>query len=120
MSRKQVSKGEWTVAYGVDHATGGFVQVWRDGDEDREDNPTGAPQLGIDSLGVRGQPFMDKRFNRLVEEFLARFELFERLRPSERPNLGHDDVLAVVKQIDPEWAKEISDDIYKTWHVEPM
>lgn len=120
MSRKEVKKDGWIIAYGVDHITGAFVQVWKDGDEDREDNPTGAPQLEIDSWGIRVAPFMDKRFDVIAKEFSASFKLFYKMHPGEKPNLAFGDVLAIVSKIDPEWSKELSEDVYRTWNIDPI
>lgn len=110
MSRKETRKNGWTIAFGVDHATGAFVQVWKDGD------PAESPQLEIDSLGICGTPSMDKRFNPFVEEMLARFELFKQYHPGYLPTLGHQDIMDLFKKIDLEWAEEMSGHVRDALH----
>jgi hypothetical protein len=102
MKRKEATKNGWKIIFGLHKTAGPFVYVWK------EDEPQA--QLCIDAHGVRGVPSMDKRFNAFVEEILDRL----RLLGGRKYSLACGDVMEVFNRIDPQWAKEMTSDVYNT------
>ena len=92
MSKFIETNGEWTLAYGVDHANGAFVMVLNE-TIDRD-----VAVLAIDSMGVRvsqrARHGLTPREARLIASFITRFA-FARAQGNERPNLGIDDIAIV-------------------------
>ncbi len=98
MKRIEAKKNEWKVIFGEHPDVGSFVYVWRDEQ----------PHLSIDAHGIRGVPKMDKRFKALVEDILERLQLLE--GKGYNPVCG--DIVEIFNKIDPQWAKDVTSDVY--------
>lgn len=98
MKRIEATKDGWKVIFGNHPDVGSFVYVWRDEES----------QLSIDAHGVRGVPKMDKRFKALVEDILERLQLLG----GDKYNPVCGDIVEIFNKIDPQWAKDVSSDVY--------
>lgn len=107
MSRKEIVGEKLTIAFGVDHATGAFVQLWKNPINDQD-----ASIVKIDSFGISGNK-KSKHLSEEVRVFLdqtqKRFDLFKQNRPSERPNIDEQIVIDMAKHAGgfPDIAKEV-------------
>lgn len=98
MKRIEVEKNGWKIIFGFHPDVGSYVYVWRDKE----------PHLSIDARGVRGVPKLDKRFKALVEDILERLQL---LGGGTYTPVGGD-IVEIFNKIDPQWAKDVTPDVY--------
>lgn len=94
MSRKEIIGEKYTIAFGVDHVTGAFVQLWEN-PADEQDQAL----VRIDSGGVNtdyeAEETFDPAIRRFLDETVQRFKDFKKVKPDERPNIGEQDVIAL-------------------------
>jgi hypothetical protein len=96
MSRQEVIGENHTIAFGVDHATGAFVQLWSN-PADRQDGAI----VRIDSNGVYVDYASEQTFSPPLKDFCddttTRFRAFQNDNPGVRPNIGEQDVIALAR-----------------------
>jgi hypothetical protein len=94
MSRKNIVGEDHTISFGVDHATGAFVQLW--------ENPWGEQDgafILIDSNGIKVNDDDGTKVTGRVAAYLERveerFKTFQKSKPGERPNITEDVVIGL-------------------------
>lgn len=99
MSRKEIVGKNYTIAFGVDHITGAFVQLWDTSlfPIDEQD----CAFLVVDSTGIRvadeAGVNLTVRMARYLNEVEERFKQFKKYHPDQRPNITENEVIDVAK-----------------------
>lgn len=95
MSRVEKETGLWMIAFGADHATGSYVQIWVQPHNDRD-----CPAVVIDNLGVRLSDLEHSGFDqrsfpqetmRIIDETADRYAE-ARTHTNSRPNIDPDTI----------------------------
>ena len=96
MSRKEITGENFTIAFGVDHATGAFAQLWVN-PADEQDAAliivTGY-QLDVDYEASFEFPAPLRRY---CDQMAARIKQFSKANPGVRANLGEQDVIDLAR-----------------------
>lgn len=95
MSRKEIVGEIFTIAFGVDHVTGAFVQLWNNPASDQD-----SALVVINSDGI-SNIYSDLNITSTIDRFLKatadRFQAFQNSRPGERPNITEDVVIDLAR-----------------------
>ena len=99
MSREEVIGEKYMIAFGVDHATGAYAQLWELPHEDQD-----CALIRVDSNGVDhiysledGSDPMTPELKRYVDATVKRFEQFSAANPGTRPNISEVDVIHLAR-----------------------
>lgn len=95
MSRKEIVGEDFTIAFGVDHVTGAFVQLWENPAHEQD-----ASFVKIDSYGVSLDDVNNNVHQSMatyLHQVLARIDQFKRTRPTERFNIDEQIVIDLAR-----------------------
>lgn len=95
MSRKEIVGEKFTIAFGVDHMTGAFVQLWENPSHEQD-----ASFVNIDSDGVRlndANGKVDPAMSACLRKVTSRFQQFNQNNPGVRPNIDEQIVIDLAK-----------------------
>jgi len=98
MSRKEIVGQVCTIAFGVDHVTGAFVQLWNNPAHDQD-----CAFVVIDSNGIRidnedGSP-IPRATNMYLQTLQKRIDAFRHQKLGQRFNLSETDVVDLAKAV---------------------
>ena len=112
MSRGEIGGDKYTIAFGVDHVTGAFVQLWVNPIDEQD-----CAAVIIDSFGVRVEEeqmsALDEKTLRYVDEQRKRFEIWHKSGRSGLPNIDTDVAIGLAKSI--EGFPDITTEVYKAF-----
>lgn len=96
MSREEITGEKYTIAFGVDHVTGAFAQLWLNPADDQD-----GALVRLDSDGVHldseSEEPLDPVIQRFVDNTITRFKQFKAMNPNDRPNIGEQDVIELAR-----------------------
>lgn len=96
MSRKEIVGNVCTIAFGVDHATGAFAQLWHNPADDQD-----CAFVVIDSTGIRidneDGPLIPRAANMYLQTLQKRIDAYRHQKPGQRFNLSETDVIDLAK-----------------------
>jgi len=94
MSRQEIVGEKFTIAFGVDHVTGAFAQLWANPTDEQD-----GALIIISSDGVNTDYEAEFDFSPQLKiwlgTFVSRFKEFAKNNPGTRPNLGESDVISL-------------------------
>ena len=107
MSRVEKEIEKYMAAFGVDHATGTFVQIWEQPHDDQD-----APLVRIDNMGIWTPLDYEEKLSESVQDFLNDIHqryIYSKRHGNPRPNIDAGTVgrLLVMLGFDPEIEREV-------------
>lgn len=96
MSREEIVGEKFTIAFGVDHMTGAFVQLWANPADEQDGALVRIDSHGVDTDNESEEP-VDPAIQRFLERTDKRFKDFHRDKPGEYPNIDEQLVIELAR-----------------------